>query len=218
MPRTRWHLPKEEEFRYRELALRLKAAGCDVDIPDVEQPCVQIVPDETPLANYVADWPSGGVAFVLWVAISSLVPRLIIRGYDLLCSAWDSPATFLTDPTIMWPYDDLYRLHDGSTLRRTEVLNHRIDGEGKLGRGAMIEGWFLARGPEPIADSYRHGSSIEVTLSVTHQFGEDHSAPIPLYVHRSARRQREEPLSPGRRAVLAPGQERPLRPSGSLYA
>lgn len=189
MPRTRWRLTKAEEVRYQEQALRLKAAGCDIEMVEEhpEPSRVRITQDEGLLTSYVADWSPSGVLYVLRVAIVSLVPRFIIRDHDLSAFAWDPLASFLTDPGLLWPYDDLYRLPDGSTLRRHEVLNHRIDKEGTLARGALMEGCFLARGHVPLANNYQHGSCMDVTLTIIDQFEERHSQSIRLFVDRSMR-------------------------------
>jgi hypothetical protein len=108
-------------------------------------------------------------------------------------------AWFLEDPTVNCSDSRLYRFRDGTDFRRNEVLNHRVDAEGTLRYGDVMEGMLLAESFDAIPAGFVDRRLIPICLSIINQFGDGHESTIELRVERTAGRIQ---LLPPRRSGL----------------
>src|SRR5579862_7667957 len=140
MPMRRWTLTRREEAEYRNLAERMRTAGAELD-PSTFEKCTLpwINLKVCPVRSYVRATPTFCV-FVLYLRIVGLAPKVILQEFELSSPVWPLNAYILDDPAVNNSACKLYRLLDGETFHRNEVLNHRLEGEGRLGRGKVIEG------------------------------------------------------------------------------
>jgi len=67
---------------------------------------------------------------------------------------------------------------------RDMILNHRVDDEGKLDPGDVIEGALLFNGMEPIPVDVPHGSTMEAELRIFLQSGRFFSSSVQMRVDR----------------------------------
>jgi len=185
MPRRKWNLSRAEQAEYRGLAERLRASGGELNIDGfgANQDTIKVTQAPEPSASYVRLSP-GRALFVMQLSIVALAPKLIIQDFELSCSEWDLSAYILGDPAVNRSSAQLYRLPDHSTFHRNEVLNHRVGPEGVLHRGDQIEGLLLADALQPTPERYKPGDVMEIVLSISDQFGDEHSAAIDLCVER----------------------------------
>jgi hypothetical protein len=143
---------------------------------------IAAIPD--PVGSYVRTWTSATV-FAIYVRIVALAP-LIIHRFDLWSPDWAFNACLLDDPTGANSAQHLYRMLDKSSFHRSEVLNHRVDAEGKLRRGDVIEGLLLAQTLQSVPVRYAASRRLPFSLSIMNQFGDVRDFAFALPVERIA--------------------------------
>lgn len=131
--------------------------------------------------------------FVLYLRIVGLAPKVILQDFELSSPASPLNAYVLDDPAINNSASKLYRLLDGETFHRNEVLNHRLEGEGPLGRGKVIEGLLLAQSFDSVPSDYTDRSFMPLCLTIANQFDEVHESRFGIQVERIAARNRPRP-------------------------
>jgi hypothetical protein len=154
--------------------------------------------------------------FVLYLRIVGLASKSILQDFELSSPACPLNAYVLDDPAVSNSACKLYRLLDGETFHRSEVLNHRLEDEGRLGRGKVIEGQLLAQSFDSVPSNYMDHSFMPLCLSIANQFDEVHESRFEIRVERIAGRVRPRPE---RRSTLYDGAcGSPNEPSLSVDA
>ena len=172
MPIQRWTLTRSEEAQYRKMTERMHAAGAELD-PSAfaTHESRWITLKVCSVDSYVRATLTSCV-FVLYVRIVGLVPKVILQDFDLSSNAWLLNAYILDDPTVSNSACKFYHLLHGEKFHHTEVLNHRVEGEGRLGRGDVMEGLLLAESLDSVPSKYTDHSFMPLCLSIVNQFDE----------------------------------------------
>jgi hypothetical protein len=184
MPIRRWTLTRSEELQYRRIAERMRAAGAELDpsaFATYESPWISL--KISPVGSYVRARPTSCV-FVLALRIVGLVPKLTLQGFDLSSPAWPLNAYILDDPTVSNSACKFYRLLDGEKFYREEILNHRVEGDGRLGRGDVLEGLLLAESLDSVPSKLTDHSFMPLCLSIVNQFDDVHECKFAIQVER----------------------------------
>ena len=192
MSRQKWTLTQAEQTEYRKRVERLRAAGADLDASSFEsadRDWIKITHDRL---SYVRALPTGSL-FLIPARIVGLAPKVIIQGFELSSPAMDLGAWFLEDPTVNRSDSRLYRFRDGTDFDRNEVLNHRVDAQGTLRYGDVMEGMLLAESFDAIPSRFVDKSFIPICLSIINQFDHVHESMIELRVERTAGRIQPRP-------------------------
>jgi len=184
MPRVRWTLTDRERAEYVRMAERLRTAGADLDpsaLGTTESPwsslkCVRP-------ATSVRAMP-GGCVFVIHLRIVALAPKVMLQDFQVTSPDGALNPYVLTDPSVNRSSNQFYLLADRTKFHREEVLNHRVDQEGILRRGDVLEGVLLADSVGPVPAQYQNGSRMRVCLSISNQFDEIQEVTIDLLVER----------------------------------
>jgi hypothetical protein len=184
MPIRRWTLTRSEEAQYRKNTERMRAAGAKLDpsaFATYESPWItlKVCSEE----SYVRATPTSCV-FVLYLRIVGVVPKVILQGFDLSSPAWPLNAYILDDPTVSNSAYKFYRLLDKTTFHRNEILNHRVEGEGRLGRGDVMEGVLLAESLDSVPSKYTDHSFMPLCLSIVNQFDDVQESKFAIQVER----------------------------------
>jgi len=172
MPRLRWTLTHREQAEYKRILERLRAAGADVDLSTLEatdKPWLSL--KCCPEGSSVRTMPAACV-FVIYIRIVALAPKVVLQDFDVSSPDWPLNAYMLGDPSVRRSSDQFYLLLDRTKMYRDEVLNHRIDAEGILRRGDVLEGVLLAQSLNPVPARYTKGSLMRLCLTVMNQFDE----------------------------------------------
>jgi hypothetical protein len=190
MPRNRWMLPRSKKSEYSRAVERMRAAGADLTPFDFECPWVRVT--HCPIASGVRTW-TGASVFVVHIRMVGLAPKVIVQGFDLSSPEWDSNSYVLDDPAVGNSAQQLYRMLDGSRFHRSEVLNHRVDAEGILRYGDVIEGLVLAECFSSVPTRYNQWNLVPLAVSIVNQFDDVCTFPFELPVeqvsiHRRPRR------------------------------
>jgi len=131
--------------------------------------------------------------FVLYLRIVGQAPKVILHEFELSSPVWPLNAYVLDDPAFSNSACNLYRLLNGEKFHRNEVLNHRLEGEGRLGCGNVMEGLLLAESLRPVPSNYMNQSLMPLCLSITNQFDEVQKLEVEIQVERIAVRVRPRP-------------------------
>lgn len=184
MPRSRWRIPESELRRYRTIIRELNTGGARLDLGPLRP--------EDPLKVSFFDCHARTVerssVYVVSVSLLGLASTTILSAFDLASQDFDLVVDFLEDPRLSRPQDEVYRLPDGTTFHRNEVLNHRTGRSGVLRRGHQLEGILLAQAVDPIPELYQPGSCLPAALSVADPFGEVTEWPLQFRVQPPYRR------------------------------
>jgi hypothetical protein len=186
MSKTKRSLTIAEQHEHRELIERLVAGGADFDPSTFvrgSKPRIQISQVPEMLASFAGSSRSG-FHYVVYVHIVVLVGKVLIEHFDLSSSEWEM-GTYVIEPSFAKSREPEYRLGDGATFSRDEVLNHRF-GKKNLRSGDVMEGLLLFGSFTPIPKHYVDWSRMPATLSMWDQFGKMSEANIQLYVDRRA--------------------------------
>jgi hypothetical protein len=162
----------------------MRAAGAELDpsaFATYESPWITL--KVCSVGSYVRARPTACV-FVLSLRILGLVPKLILQGFELSSPAWPLNAYILDDPTVSNSACEFYHLLDGEKFYREEILNHRVEGEGRLGRGDVMEGLLLAESFDPVPSKYTDHTFMPLCLSIANQFDEVHKSTFGIQVER----------------------------------
>jgi hypothetical protein len=215
MPRKRWTLTRSQKTEYNTAVQRMRAAGADLAPFGFD--CEWIRVTHCPIASCVRTW-TGATVFVIHVRMVGLASKIVLQGFDLSSPEWEFNAYVLDDPALGNSAQQLYRMLDGSRFHRSEILNHRVDEEGLLRHGDVMEGLVLAECFSSVPTCYNRSNSIPLTLSMGNQFDEleAFSFALPVeHVSRQPRPRRSGSLfgPPGRaaKAPVPPGVDRLTR-------
>jgi len=178
MPRMRWRIPDIELRQYRSIIRELNACGADLDLSLLRNGD----PFTLECRDCYARTVQCGSVYVLSVSLLGLAPRTVLTDFELTSPEYDLSTYLMGDPQLARLTNDIYRLLDGTTFHRNEVLNHRVGKDGVLRHGAQLEGVLLAQAFDPVPERYRPGSRIPVVLSIVDQFGDTTEWPIRLIV------------------------------------
>jgi hypothetical protein len=128
----------------------------------------------------------GGSACELKLAIvnSSPVIAVVVRGFRIELPWNDPDFAWLSDPSAVVPARDTYELPGITELPRSAVLNHRTYTNGTLRPGDVLQGTLFGRGPKPVPDDLRHGSTVNARVKVLDQDGNAHSTCCQFQVDR----------------------------------
>jgi hypothetical protein len=141
----------------------------------------------SPVGSYVRAKPTSCV-FVLYLRIVCSAPKVILQEFDLSSPEWPLNAYILDDPAVSNSACKFYRFFDGEKFYRNEVLNHRVDEEGRLRRGDVMEGVLLAESFDSVPSKYTDHSSMPLCLSIANQFDEVYEFKVAIPVERIAAR------------------------------
>jgi hypothetical protein len=147
----------------------MRAAGADLAPLAFDCPWIRVT--HYPAASCVRTW-TGASVFVIHVRMVGLAPKIVLQGFDLSSPECEFNAYVLDDPSVGESTQQLYRMSDGSRFHRSEVLNHRVDAEGILRHGDLMEGLVLAECFSSVPTCYNRSNSIPLTLSMGNQFDE----------------------------------------------
>jgi hypothetical protein len=179
MPRNRWTLTRSQKSEYGTAIKRMRAAGADLPHCRSDSPWIRVT--HFPHASCVRTW-TGASVFVIHVRIVGLAPKIVLQGFDLSSPEWELNAYVLDDPGVKNSRKQLYRTLDGVRFHRTEVLNHRVDVEGILHHGEVMEGLVLAECFSSVPTCYDQRNSVPLTLTTANQFDDVHAFAFELPV------------------------------------
>lgn len=198
---------QQEWEEHKDLVQRLIAGGADLDLSGVAQgrtKRLKITQYPELLATYACGG-SGRSFYVVSVRIVAQADKVVIQHFDLSSPEWDLNAGLLLDPTMDKANAPVYRLGHCASFSRNEVLNHRVDDEGILRRGNVMQGVVLAESFDSIPKHYVHGSMMRLTISVWDQFDEVHQQGVQAWVeYPESRRPAPGPLRPS--SLFEPGE------------
>lgn len=126
---------------------------------------------------------TGACVFVIHIRMGGLA-KIVLQGFDLSSAEWEFNAYILDDPAERNSAQQFYRMLDGSRFHRSEVLNHRVDGEGVLRRGDVMEGLVLGECFSSVPTRYNQWNSMPLTVSVVNQFDEVHESRFAIQVEQ----------------------------------
>lgn len=181
MPRNRWTLTRSQKSEYCNAVKRMRAAGADLAPFCSDGPWIRVA--HCAAASCVRTW-TGASVFVIHVRIVGLAPKTVLQGFDLSSPEWELNAYVLNDPAEGNSKQQLYRMLDRTRFHRDEVLNHRVDAEGILRHGDVIEGLVLAECFSSAPTRYNQQNSMPLTLSIGNQFDEVHESKFAIQVER----------------------------------
>jgi hypothetical protein len=172
-----------------DLVQRLIAAKCLVSTSlDAQKDAaamshqLKILQDGSLVDSRAIELDCGGTAYTIGVYVGCDLGAITIYKWELELPWQDSQFRWLDDPEECAQDPSLYTLPGfiPLTFAREMVINHRR----LLTRGHSLRGLLLGYGYESIPDRYRHGSSIEVKLSLVDQVGRSFPSSFSLRVDR----------------------------------
>jgi len=86
------------------------------------------------------------------------------------------------DPAVGNSAQQFYRTLDGCRFHRSEILNHRVDAEGILRHGDVMEGLVLAQCFSSVPARCNQWKSMPLIVSIVNQFDDVYSFPFELPV------------------------------------
>src|SRR3974390_3353302 len=121
MFRHRWRLSETEKREYRVIGEELNAAGAMLDLSSFRTPTTSMLRLQQVGEAYARTYDRGSV-YVVHVSILCLASLLILDEFTVGSSDWNLGAYMVDDPIIASPSNLLYRMMDGTTFHRNEVL------------------------------------------------------------------------------------------------
>jgi hypothetical protein len=179
MPRNRWTLTRSQKSDYGRAIERMRAAGADLAPFAFDSPWVRVTPCPTP--SCVRTW-TGASAFLIHVRMVGLAPKIVLQGFELSSPEWEFNAYVLDDPAVAKSAQQFYRTLDGCLFHRSEILNHRVDAEGILRHGDVMEGLVLAQCFSSVPARCNQWKSMPLIVSIVNQFDDVYSFPFELPV------------------------------------
>lgn len=201
MPRNRWTPTRSQKSEYSRAVERMRAAGAELAPFTFDCPWVRVT--HCLAAGCVRTW-TGASVFVIHVRMVGLAPKIVLQGFDLSSPEWEFNAYILDDPAEGNSSQQFYRTLDGSRFHRSEVLNHRVDADGVLRRGDVMEGLVLGECFSSVPTLYNQWNSMPLTVSVVNQFDEVHESKFAIQVEQI--RDRIKPRA-ARRSTLYDGAD-----------
>jgi hypothetical protein len=129
----------------------------------------------------VRTW-TGASAFLIHVRMVGLAPKIVLQGFELSSPEWEFNAYVLDDPAVAKSAQQFYRTLDGCLFHRSEILNHRVDAEGILRHGDVMEGLVLAQCFSSVPARCNQWKSMPLIVSIVNQFDDVYSFPFELPV------------------------------------
>jgi hypothetical protein len=132
--------------------------------------------------------PDGRVIYMLRVAITneSTKKPVVLANFQLLLPWNDEYLDLLPDPKEVDKDEYIIPGPTNTMLRyeRDMILNHRVNAQGKLGPGDIMNGALLFNGMEPIPDDIPHGSEIDVNLRVLLHHGRSFDTKCRMFIDK----------------------------------
>lgn len=221
MPTIRRSITAYERSIHGRNVARLRAAGADLGsgLDAVEEEWITIT--YAPVGSFVRSG-KGGTLFAIDLRIVGRVSKMIIHEFELSCPTLGFDVYLLPDPALTshsrtHPTKLLYRMSDGERFPRNEVLNHRVDAEGRLNRGDVLEGLLLAQSLGSLPSHFASGHYLSLCLSIVNQFGNAYNFPLRLRLERIVETNRpRETHSKGLLELKEPSDSAPLVPAQHL--
>ncbi len=183
MPTKRTRLNREEQRRYWALTRKLQSEGVDCGTPNAWQGKSHV------LDIAVASWPanllcelhSGVTGCAIWVSIISKVGLLILKDCGV-ASEWDPEWTIVSGNE-----KKLYGVGAAFDFTEEETLNGQLrKGIRLCRRGAVAEGWLIAKSDAPIPERYRNRSITRLQVTITDGSEYEYTASAYAALDRSA--------------------------------
>jgi hypothetical protein len=135
------------------------------------------------------DLDPGGTGYILSLSLAVLRKPFAIAAFNLELPWMRKPVIWLSDPAEGDGPRNTYQFPGRHPLEfpRDVAINHHANAQRNLPPGKCIEGLLLGYGLDSIPDRIKHGGHAVGRVSITDQFGEDHSAEISFCIDRSAR-------------------------------
>jgi hypothetical protein len=196
MPKQRRSLTRGERMQNRKIEKRLITAGAlDSSSSELTDPeWIRISHCLT--ASYVRASPLSSI-FVIHARIVALATMVIIQDFVVWSPVMDLVTWLVRDPMLNRSDQTFYHSWDGSRFHRNEVLNHRVDKEGVLRRGDVLEGVVIAESFKGIPSCFGVTYRLPLCLSIVNQFDYVRKLTIELPVERVTRRLRPRSISRG---------------------
>jgi hypothetical protein len=193
-------------------ARRLRAAGCQIHIPDDDDDPRHIPSDDLRvyqtggvIESTAFDW-GGGTAYKIYLVITSEISGLAVSHFELMLP-WTqegSRVQWLEDPVTIDGPSRCYRFSGNEFLEfeRSLVINHRLDVTRPFSAGESARGFLLGFGYDPIPEEFPHGKMIPAFLVLYDQFTGDYRAPVELWADRMRKKRPGKPLGVPRKGGL----------------
>jgi len=183
MPTKRSRLNRDEQRRYWALARRLQSEGVDCGTPNAWQGKSHILDIFVAPAgaNLLCQLPTGTTGCAIWVSIISRVGSLILKDF-VIASEWDPEWIVVSGNE-----KKLYGVGAAFEFTEEETLNGRLrKGIRFSRRGAVAEGWLVARSETPIPKKYEDRKITRLKATITDQIGYEYTAFADSVLYRSA--------------------------------
>jgi hypothetical protein len=193
-------------------ARRLRAAGCQIHIPEDDGDARHIPSDGLGvkqtggvIESTAFDW-GGGTAYKIYLVITSGIAGLAISHFELMLP-WTKEGSlvqWLEDPVVIDGPSRCYRFMGNEILEfeRSLVLNHRLDVTHPFSLGESARGFLLGFGSDPIPEDFSHGKMILAFLLLYDQFNREFRAPVKLWADRMNKKRRGIALGVRRKGGL----------------
>lgn len=183
MPKQKWNLTRAEQKQNRNLENRLIAAGA-LDSSRSERADPEWIQIRLcPATSYVRAAPFRSI-FAIHARIVALATNVIIQHFEVSSSVEDLDIFLDSDPMVNRSERKFYRCWDGLQFHRDEVLNHRVDEEGVLRRGDVMEGVVLAASFKGVPSCFGVRYRLPLALSIVNQFDDVQHSTLELPVER----------------------------------
>jgi hypothetical protein len=145
-----------------------------------------------------------GTGYMASLSLTVLREPFAIASFDLALPWMQTPVIWLSDPAEGNGPRNTYQFPGRNPLEypRDAVINHCADVRRNLPLGKCIEGLLLGYGLDSIPDCFQHGGDAVGTLSITDQFGKEHSAEISFWIDRSAKLSPKKRNAPPRKSLF----------------
>ncbi len=191
------HRYKFETSRYRRD--RLQAAGVPLeDLSQVatshsEKVRVSVIGGvmETSAFSF-----RGGTGYILSLTLATTIAHgIAICDWELLSPLSVASPNWMADPSPreFYEFTGIDLCYDLDL-----VLNHRK----RLDPGHSVEGLLLGTLPEPIPSEFRHGATIDATISLFDEMGRRFSSPVSLWISRYYEKSAQKPTQRRRRGLF----------------
>jgi hypothetical protein len=185
MPITKSRLSKTEQEKYLGCLRKLRAKGCDVQIPSewLDQSRGLDIIIRRDGSTEVVEGSPGVVVYAVSTRLVARKPYVVVT--DCACETeWDDGIV----PCSFQRQNPIYRI-GRQQYPSAEVLNDKIeDGLQFTHPGQMVEGVILFVGINPIPDNYHLGMSASFKLTLLDQFEHEIEVESELFVSREMKR------------------------------
>lgn len=184
MPKKRGSLSESERRASDQRLEGLRLAGLDVPPLPIRDEVPEWIWVECSRPESFVRSSMYCAVFAVYVHIVGAASGVTIDRYELTSPDWEVNGALVEDPNCGRFSAELYKLFDGSTFHHSEVVNHRVNNEGKLKCGEFIEGLVLMQGYKPLPDHYNVANPIPLTFSVVDKRGRSCDTRFALPVER----------------------------------